>query len=724
MPEIIVGPLAEGFFSPRKKIAFFSSQEILYRRRPVSFPKFKTGRRLEGLWEMSPGDYVVHEKYGIGRYLGLRKISRGEQETEYLCIEYRGGDKLYVPPDDFRVVQKYVGVEGYRPKLYSLDTGAWERAKLKAKKGAQDLAEELLRLYAARHNTPGHAYAAGTAWERELADSFAYQETADQQRAIEEVSHDLEQTTPMDRVICGDVGFGKTEVAIRAAFKVALDSKQVAVLVPTTVLAEQHYQTFTNRLSAFPTRIGLLSRFQTRADQKKVIEEVRSGLIDIVIGTHRLLQKDVFFNDLGLLIIDEEHRFGVRQKEKIKSMKHAVDVLLLSATPIPRTLSLSLSGMRDLSVIETPPYGRLPIETHLSPFDESAVKRIIQAELSRNGQVYYVHNRVETIYGRAHYLKTLIPDIRWGVIHGQLPSREIEKTMWQFLHGEIDVLVATTIIESGLDIPSVNTMIVEEAENFGLAQLYQLRGRIGREKQKAYCYLFYTQELLTDDSRKRLEALQEFDELGAGFRLALRDLEIRGAGNILSGEQHGFVKEIGFELYSRLIEEASQGLKGTMAVREQFHTVMDFDIAAFIPTEYIATEDLRIIFYRRLAEVSSLADLQRIHDELVDRFGPLPLSVSNLFQVTELRITAERLRVSRVAEDDGSIVLCFPENADVPPEVVLRLARDYENRIEFLHGEIPGIRFRKQHMPQGWYTFLKEFFSHFGGLLESSTLLS
>jgi len=713
-PEMFTGTLSEGFSSAKRKLAVFTGLQVLYKRRPLSFPKFKTGRRLEGLWEINAGDYVVHEKYGIGKYRGLKKIARGDAENEYLCLEYKGGDRLYVPVDDFEVVQKYVGIEGHKPKLYSLDTGAWERAKLRAKKGAEDLADELLKLYAARKQAAGHAFQQDSPWEKELADSFPYQETADQHKAIEEVKSDLEAPRPMERVVCGDVGFGKTEVAIRAAFKVVQDAAQVAVLVPTTVLAEQHYQTFSARLSPFPVKVGMLSRFQSAAEQKKIIDDMGKGLVDIVIGTHRLLQKDISFKDLGLLIIDEEHRFGVKQKEKIKSMKKNVDVLLLSATPIPRTLSLALSNLRDLSVIETPPYGRLPIETHLGPYDEKTVKKVIEAELSRGGQVFYVHNRVETIISRADFLAKLVPGTKIGVVHGQLSAHEIEKTMWRFMHRELEMLVATTIIESGLDIPTANTMIIEEAENFGLAQLYQLRGRIGREKQKAYCYLFYTPALLTEDSAKRLKALQEFGELGSGFRLALRDLEIRGAGNILSAMQHGFVRDIGFELYSRLIDEMSKKVKGEkVEAIEEWKTSIEFLIPAHIPETYVEAEDLRIIFYRRLASAKSGAEIDGVESELADRFGPPPDPCRNLFDICRLRILAEKFKIKSIIEDDAYVVVYISEKIEFEPESVLRLAKDYEGVIEFVRGERPGIKLKKQNFKAGTIAYLKDFLNGF-----------
>lgn len=709
--ELFIGPLVNGFYSAKRKLAVFSSQEVLYKKKLLSFPKFKTGRRLEGLWEISSGDYVVHERYGIGRYQGLKKIVRGEQQAEYIYLEYKGGDKLYVPVEDFHVVQKYVGIEGCRPKLHSLDTAVWERVRHKAEASAQELAEELLKLYAQRQNTPGYSFSDDNHWEKELSDSFPYQETEDQLKAIEAVKNDLQLAKPMERIVCGDVGFGKTEVAVRAAFKVVQDSKQVAILVPTTVLAEQHGQTFTNRLAPFPVHIAVLSRFQSKHEQKKIIENLRSGAVDIVIGTHRLIQKDIVFKDLGLLIIDEEHRFGVKQKEKIKTLKKNVDVLLLSATPIPRTLSLALSNLRDLSVIETPPYGRLPIETHLSIYDENTVKKIIEAELSRGGQVFYVYNRVETILSKADHLKKLIPDIRWGVIHGQMSALEIEKNMWKFLHRQLDVLIATTIIESGLDIPTVNTMIIEEAENFGLAQLYQLRGRIGREKQKAYCYLFYNKSDLTIESRKRLEALQEFGELGSGFRLALRDLEIRGAGNILSAKQHGFVKEIGFELYSRLLDDANRKMKGLAPKHEEeWKTEIDFLLPAFLPDGYISSEDLRILFYRRLSGSKFDDELSNLKEELKDRFGVLPQPAENLFILTNLRLLAEKFKVKSIVESESALSFYFSDKMEFSSdEKAADFMNHYKDIIEFIHDKYGGIKIKKALLKQPLLEFAADF---------------
>ena len=691
--------LEESFYSSIDKIAVITSKEVLYRRNPTNFPKFKSGRRLEGLWEISLDDFVVHEKYGIGKYLGLKKIERTEQIKEYIAIEYRHKDKLYVPLEDFNSVQKYIGLEGFRPKLHSLDTVAWERAKLKAKESAKEIADELLKLYAQRQSETRQPYEQQTIWESELADSFAYEETPDQNKAISEVFDDLEKPYPMERLICGDVGFGKTEVAIRAAFKVASNAKQVAILVPTTVLAEQHYNTITNRLASFPVRVGILSRFQSKAEQKITLQEISNGSVDIVVGTHRLLQKDISFKDLGLLIIDEEHRFGVKQKEKIKQMKKNADILLLSATPIPRTISMSLSNLKNLSVIETPPFGRLPIETHISHFNTEIVRKIIEAELSRGGQVYYLHNQIESIISKANQIKSIVPYAKTAVIHGQLKAAQIEKAMWDFLHRKTDVLIATTIIESGLDIPSVNTMIIEDAENFGLAQLYQLRGRIGREKQKAYCYLFHSPGKLSEDAQKRLTALKEFSELGSGFRLALRDLEIRGAGNILGSSQHGFAREVGFELFSRLLEEASGKIKPIFQ-KEEERTEIDLKIAAYIPPQYIEQEDIRIIFYRKLASTTKIDDFAVIAAELKDRFGNLPVELENLFEITKLRLLAQTSGISAIVEDESYLNIYFNPEVQFPTEKLKTLIKHYSNILEFARNKAQLLRFKKTNSAQ------------------------
>jgi transcription-repair coupling factor (superfamily II helicase) len=714
-PEFLYGNLSQGFYLESEKIAYISSREMLYKRKPINFIKVKGGRRLEGIWEISTGDYVVHEKYGIGRYIGLKTISRENSVSEYLCIEYRNDDKLYVPPTEIKTVKKYVGVEGVKPKLYSMDTLAWERVKSRAREAAAEFAKELLKLYVQRSLIRRKPFGAETTWEKDLKDAFPYDETSDQLKAIEDIKNDFLKPYPMERLICGDVGYGKTEVAIRAAFKVVQESMQVAVLVPTTVLAQQHYNTFYNRLSLFPTKVVALSRFQTKIKQKEIIQDLEKGSIDIVVGTHRLLQKDIKFKNLGLLIVDEEHRFGVKQKEKIKSMKKGIDILMLSATPIPRTLSSALSGFRDLSVIETPPFGRLPIETSLSSYDEKLIKNIIEAELSKNGQIFYVYNKVETILTKAASIKKLVPDMKLGVIHGQMKAKDIEDTMWKFTNMELDVLLATTIIESGLDIPSVNTMIIEEAENFGLSQLYQLRGRIGRDRKKAYCYLFYGDKTLSNEAVKRLEAMREFSELCSGFRLALKDLEIRGAGGILSASQHGFVRDIGYDMFARLLEEEGKKAKGDISeIQEKKNTIIDLHINALIPHTYIEDEDIRILFYRKLSDAQDIKAIENIKNELLDRFGKIPDETQMLFEITDLRLSAEKLDIERISEDNDYIYLYFSQKANFSQTDITKLINDYSKIIEFIAGKYYAFKLKKNMIDANTVKYLKRFLSCLG----------
>ena len=579
--EFIVGPLRSGFFS--KDLFVATNAEIFGRQRHrPRLPKFKSGAIVREVQDIKRGDYVVHEHYGIGRYKGLELLHAGGHDAEYLRVEYAKGDKLYVPLYDLKQIQKYSGSEGGSPRLSSLDTSTWERVKARVQESIQALAKDLVRLHAMRAALPGHAYPEDSHLEQEFAASFLYDETPDQIKAIEDVKKDMEASRPMDRVVLGDVGYGKTEVAMRAAMKAISDSKQVAVLVPTTILAEQHFQTFKQRFADYPARIGLLSRFQSAKEEKETLVAMANGALDIVIGTHKLLQKGIVFHDLGLLVIDEEHRFGVKHKEQIKKLRQHLDVLTLTATPIPRTLSFALSGMRELSIIESPPIGRLPISTHVGPYEDTVVKEAIQKELDRKGQVFYVHNRVQSLNTRLHFLKQLVPGVSIGVVHGQMGGDEIEKVMWEFTHRKHQILLATTIIESGIDIPSANTLIVEEAEDFGLSQLYQLRGRVGRERQKAYCYLFYSPSVpLTQDARARLEALREFTELGSGYRLAVRDMEIRGAGNLLGQQQHGHIAAVGLDLYSQLLQEEIARLKGEPPPKASRFPSMDLTVHAF-----------------------------------------------------------------------------------------------------------------------------------------------
>ncbi|MDR3111603.1 MAG: transcription-repair coupling factor [Elusimicrobiota bacterium] len=710
-PDFLYGNLSQSFYFEKEKLACVSSREMLYKKKPMNFPKIKGGRRIEGIWEINTGDLVVHEKYGIGRYKGLKTIAREKVASEYLCIEYKNNDKLYVPPEEMKTVQKYIGVEGVKPKLYSMDGATWERVKSRAKEEAAKFAKELLELYAQRSKILREPLDEETAMEKDLENAFPYTETPDQLKAIEDIKKDFARSFPMERLICGDVGYGKTEVALRAAFKMASNSKQCAVLSPTTVLAQQHFNTFSDRLLPFPVKLSLLSRFQTKSDQKKILEKLEKGEIDIVIGTHRLLQKDVFFKNLGLLIVDEEHRFGVKQKEKIKSIKKNVDILMLSATPIPRTLSSALSGFKDLSLIETPPFGRLPIETSLSLYDEDLIQKIISAELSRNGQVFYVYNRVETILTKAKTLKNLVPDARLGVIHGQMGSQEIEEVMWKFLNFELDILLATTIIESGLDIPSVNTMIIEEAEKFGLSQLYQLRGRIGRARKKAYCYLLYKDKNLSEPALKRLSAIKDFGELGSGFKLALKDLEIRGAGSILSASQHGFVGDIGYDMFAKMLEAERQKIKGEESPvnLEEKSVRINLLIKAFIPSTYIEDDDIRILFYRKLSESQKRQDIKNVHTELLDRFGKMPTEVENLFEVANLRLLAKDKDISEISEDKNYICLCFCTNIDLKKLNIQNIIAKYHTMVEFVSDEHFIIKLNKSRISYPFIDNLKEF---------------
>ncbi|MCI0474570.1 MAG: transcription-repair coupling factor, partial [Ignavibacteria bacterium] len=694
LPAVFIARLNSGFNYPDRKVVIVCYHEIFSTTgRPVRFPKFKQGRTLEGLWEISSGDYVVHEKYGIGKYRGLKRITIENNQSEYLMIEYRGGDKLYIPIVDFHKVQKYIGIEGRRPKLYSLDSVGWERDKVRAQKSAGDIARQLYEMYTNRKLTYGFGFDRDTEFEHNLSSTFMYKETSDQLRSVEEVKTDMQSDYPMDRIVLGDVGFGKTEVAVRAAFKCALSSKQVAFLAPTTVLAEQHYQTFKERLGSFPVNVAVLTRFQSKSAQKKILADLKKGMIDIVIGTHRLLQNDVFFKDLGLLIIDDEHRFGVKQKEKIKFLKYSkdnknlVDVLSLTATPIPRTLSMAFSGIKDMSVIETPPEGRKEIETYIGKYDAELVRQAISAEVSRGGQVFYLHNRINTIVVKKNFLQELLPQIKFCIVHGRMKPVEIEKAMYEFMHNKFNCMIATTIIESGLDIPNVNTMIIEEAENFGLAQLYQLRGRIGRGQVKAHCYLFFSDEihLSNEDARKRLEAIHEFAKLGSGFKLALRDLEIRGAGEILGHRQHGFIQDVGLNLFCQFLNKEVANLKGEKVSQEEV-PVIELNISAYIPKEYIEQDDLRIMFYRKFISVENKEELNGICSELEDRFGKIPEPVCNLVFILDLRLLMKKLGIVQVKEKSGEVVFRFgseiSEEAFKIP-VLQEMLDKYKGKIEF-----------------------------------------
>ncbi len=716
--KFFIGKLHSGFYSPMSKLVFITYNEIFGRFLKYSqLPKFKLGRTLEGLWEISQGDYVVHEKYGIGKFCGLKQITIGDNTSEYLQIEYKWKDKLYVPVSDFHKVQKYIGIEGKRPKLYSLDSALWERAKIRAKESAGSLAKELYQLYTERKSIQGYSFSEDTEFEKVLADSFIYTETPDQIKAIEEVKNDMASHYPMDRLILGDVGFGKTEVAIRAAFKCAINSKQTAVLVPTTVLAEQHYNVFMERLKSFPINIAVLTRFQSKRNQKKIIEDIKHGVIDIVIGTHRLLQKDVKFKNLGLLIIDEEHRFGVRQKEQIKILKKSIDVLSLTATPIPRTLSMALSGLKDISLIESPPEGRLSIETHILQYDEETIKKAIKYEISRDGQVFYVHNYIGSISAKKKQLEKLLPDVKFAFVHGRMRSSEIEKIMWEFSHRKIDCLISTTIIEAGLDLPNVNTMIVEKAEEFGLSQLYQLRGRIGRGKIKAYCYLFFSPGEMTETAKKRLYALKEFTQLGSGFKLALRDMEIRGAGEILGKKQHGFVQDVGLNLYCKFLSDEISKLKGIKPVSEEKIPVIDITASAYIPENYIPQEDLRIMFYRKFIFAETEKEIQEIINELSDRFGKIPEPIKELTEIVRIRSLTKKINIEKIKETDEYIEIQFYKD-NAHHKIVDYLLENYFDKIEFT---MSGLKLKKNLIIERGNTTLDFFKTFLFEVIEKSS---
>lgn len=620
--------------------------------------------------DMNVGDYVVHAEYGVGRFAGLHKRVIEGSEREYFMIQFAGTDTLYVPIHQVDRLTRYVGPTDHAPQLHRLGSQEWNRSKEAARAAAEEVAKELLELYAMRAHVKGYGFSPDTPWQHEVEAAFPYVETDDQMRAIREVKADMERPQPMDRLICGDVGYGKTEVALRAAFKAVMDNKQVAILVPTTVLAQQHFTTFTERLAAFPVKIEMLSRFRTREEQAKIIEQTALGGIDILIGTHRLIQPDVVFKDLGLLIIDEEQRFGVTHKEMLKKMRTEVDVLTLTATPIPRTLYMSLAGVRDISVIQTPPEERLPVLTHVGPMDEKLTRQSILRELDRGGQVYYVHNRVSTIDAVARRLRDLVPEANIVIGHGQMPEEQLEDVMAAFARGEYDVLLCTTIIESGLDIPNANTIIIDRADMFGLAQLYQLRGRVGRSSNRAYAYFFHPKiSRLTEDARARLQTIAEQTELGAGMSIAMRDLEIRGAGDLLGKRQSGYIASVGFHLYTQLLAQAVQRLKSGQPMPATLSATpsiaIDLPITAYVPTDFIPDMALRMQFYRRLAEVQTEPQLDAMHAELTDRFGILPDELEGLLFQLRVKLLAQQANVTAISSGDDQISIKLPYLAEV-----------------------------------------------------------
>jgi transcription-repair coupling factor (superfamily II helicase) len=666
----------DGVLIPEANLAIFGSRDLFDESEAVgSRPqrsKSKVSAFLSDFRDLQVGDYVVHVEHGIGQYQGLKEINHGDGPAEFMLLEFAEAARLYVPLTRLDLVQKYRSSEGAKPVLSHLGTQAWAKTKARVRKAMEDMTEELLKLYAARKTAVGHTFPPANEWFREFEDTFEYTETEDQAQAIKDVMRDMETSQPMDRLLCGDVGYGKTEVAMRAAFKAVSDNKQVAVLAPTTVLAFQHFETFRQRFAPFPVTVEMISRFRSAKQQKEILQKNEAGKIDILIGTHRILSKDIKFSDLGLLIVDEEQRFGVRHKERIKQMRKQVDVLTMSATPIPRTLHMSLVGLRDMSVIETPPKDRMAIQTVVANWDEKLIQSSIEQELERGGQVYFVHNRVDTIWEIAAKIQALVPKARIIVGHGQMSEGELEKVMLKFMHHEADILVSTTIIENGLDIPLCNTILINRAERLGLSELYQLRGRVGRSNRRAYAYLLIPPEVeLTPIARRRLAALKEFSDLGAGFKLAALDLELRGAGNMLGGEQSGHIEAIGFELYTQMLERAVREMKGE-AAPEEAETQLNLGLNIRIPADYVPEENQRLQMYKRVARVETETQLSDVTAEMTDRYGPPPAAVRNLLEYASLKLLCIKVGVNAIERKRDQVILKFQQNAQVDPEQLAR----------------------------------------------------
>ena len=675
---VTTGLLETGFLLPEAKLVVLTESEVLRRDKTKTRrqkPKY-SGQAISNLGELHPGDYVVHERYGIGIYRGIEQVETDGRMKDYINIDYANNGKLFVPVDHLSVIGKYADKDAAKPKLNKLGGPEWDKVRSRVRAHVDDMAEELIALYADRQSRQGHMYPADTIWQKEFEETFPYEETADQMQAIIDTKQDMESPKIMDRLICGDVGFGKTEVAIRAAFKAVQDNRQVAYLVPTTILAQQHFDTFVSRLSKYPVNIRMLSRFCTPKETKETIEGLKNGQVDIVIGTHRLLSKDVAFHQLGLLIIDEEQRFGVRHKEKIKQLKKNVDVLTLTATPIPRTLHMSLAGIRDMSLLQEPPVDRRPIQTYVMEYDRELVKEACRRELARKGQVYYVYNRVDDIARIASELMEMIPDANIAFAHGKMSSRELESLMRDFVEHEIDILVTTTIIETGLDIPNVNTIIIHNADRFGLAQLYQLRGRVGRSGRNAYAFLMYQKDrLLKEQAEKRLSAIREFTELGSGYKISMKDLELRGAGNVLGSDQHGHMEEVGYDLYVKMLAAAIRKRKGEAEEEEDFDTVIEIPVDAFIPDEYVRSEYLKLELYKRIYRVRTSEDVDAITMEMRDRFGELPKPVLRLLQVAEIKTEARKCSIVEVKYRDDEVFYHIKDGTAVRVEEIPKLLK-------------------------------------------------
>ena len=686
---VLCGNIAKSFEYPLLGFVVISWNDFTgaTRKKKRKTPRYE-GEKIADFTELSVGDYVIHERHGLGIFRGIEKVEMEKTMRDYIKIEYADHGNLYIPATQMNLIQKYAGKDAKAvPRLNRLGGKEWSRTKERVKNAVRIIAKELVELYSIRQSRKGHAFREDTVWQREFEELFPYEETEDQRTAIEDTKRDMESEHIMDRLICGDVGYGKTEVALRAAFKAVQEGKQVALLVPTTILGQQHYNTFSQRMKEYPVRIDLLSRFRTASEQKKTLTDLKKGQVDILIGTHRLLSKDVVFHDLGLLIVDEEQRFGVTHKEKIKQMKKDVDVLTLTATPIPRTLHMSLIGIRDMSVLNEPPQDRVPIQTYVMEYSLEMVREAISREISRNGQVYYVFNRVNGIRELTDKLRALLPEAEIAYAHGQMKETELEDIMYRFINGEIEVLVTTTIIETGLDIANVNTMIIHDADRFGLSQLYQLRGRIGRSSRTAYAFLMFRKDkLLPEAAEKRLAAIREFTDLGSGFKIAMRDLEIRGAGNLLGAEQHGHMEAVGYDLYCKLLNEAVKTEKGEKE-EPSFDTVMDLSVDAYIPASYISNELHRMDIYKRIAGIESREEAMEMTDELIDRFGSPPKGVLNLIDVAVLRARAHSLWFTEVTEKGEEIRFVFYEQAGIDPAGLPPLLTHYQGALSFRRDE-------------------------------------
>ena len=716
--DVVIGTVRCGFEYTDLKEVLITEADIFGRRINKRRKKRFTGDPIKSFTDLNVGDHVVHEQHGIGLYKGITRLKSDGVEKDYMKIEYAGGANLYVLATQFDRIQKYSGGGDVTPKLSKLGGKEWVQTKTKTKKAVRDIAEKLVQIYAARRVKKGFVYSPDTVWQREFEESFEFEETDDQLKAIEDVKSDMEQGKVMDRLICGDVGFGKTEVAVRAAFKAVQDGKQVIFLAPTTILVSQHYETFKSRMSGYPINIRMLSRFVSSKDQKKIIEELKSGRADIVIGTHKLLSKEVGFKDPGLLIIDEEQRFGVAHKEKIKSLRENIDVLTLSATPIPRTLHMSLAGIRDMSLLTEPPVDRIPVQTYVMEYSKEAVTEAILREHARGGQVYYIYNRVDSIEETASAIQEMLPTLRVRFAHGRMASRELEQIMTDYINGEIDVLVSTTIVESGLDIPNVNTIIIQDADKYGLSQLYQLRGRVGRSNRMSYAFLMYRPgKILKEIAEERLKAIKEFSELGGGIRIAMKDLEIRGAGNVLGAEQSGHMDAVGYELYCKMLNEAVQLLKGQEA-EEDYETTIDLKVDAYIPSEYIKNAYEKLNMYKKISVIDNEENAEDVAEELKDRFGAVPKVTENLINIALIKSAAHKRYITEISGGGSEYKIEMFPGAKIDTYKMNDFLRKNEGRIKFVHGKAPGFVYKAEKPARGLEDDKRSLMLFFGDLDE------